>query len=117
MLQGTRYRLPGNTSSRFLRFMFPIRRNASSSITFAPMGPEKFEMFRNRLTKVYRHIGKQARRQDITCYRIYDHDLPEFALCIERYGDNLYLAEYKRKFEIAEAEHEAWLEEMHCTDL
>ncbi len=67
-------------------------------------------MFRNRLTKVYRHIGKQARRQGITCYRIYDHDLPEFALCIERYGDNIYLAEYKRKFEMAEAEHEAWLE-------
>lgn len=75
------------------------------------MSPEKFEMFRNRLTKVYRHIGKQARRQGIACYRIYDHDLPEFALCIERYGDNLYLAEYKRKFEMAEAEHEAWLEE------
>lgn len=68
-------------------------------------------MLRNRLTKVYRHIGKQARRQGITCYRIYDHDLPEFALCIERYGDNLYLAEYKRKFEMAETEHEAWLEE------
>jgi 23S rRNA (cytosine1962-C5)-methyltransferase len=72
---------------------------------------EKFDMFRNRLTKVYRHIGKQAKRQGITCYRIYDHDLPEFALCIERYGDNLYLAEYKRKFEMAETEHEAWLEE------
>ena len=67
-------------------------------------------MFRNRLTKVYRHLGKQAKRQGISCYRIYDHDLPEFALCIERYGDNLYLAEYKRKFEMAEAEHEAWLE-------
>jgi 23S rRNA (cytosine1962-C5)-methyltransferase len=75
------------------------------------MSPEKFQMFRNRLTKVYRHIGKQARRQGISCYRIYDHDLPEFAFCIERYGDNLYLAEYKRKFEMAEAEHEAWLEE------
>jgi 23S rRNA (cytosine1962-C5)-methyltransferase len=73
--------------------------------------PEKFEMFSNRLAKVYRHIGKQARRQGISCYRIYDHDLPEFALCIERYGDNLYLAEYKRKFEMAEAEHDAWLEE------
>ena len=74
------------------------------------MSPEKFLMFRNRLTKVYRHLSKQAKRQGVTCYRIYDHDLPEFALCIERYGDNLYLAEYKRKFEMAEAEHEAWLE-------
>lgn len=67
-------------------------------------------MFRNRLTKVYRHIGKQARRQGISCYRIYDHDLPEFALCIEKYGNKVYLAEYKRKFEMAETEHEAWLE-------
>lgn len=75
------------------------------------MFPEKFEMFRNRLTKVYRHIGKQARRQGIGCYRIYDHDLPEFALCIEKYGEHVYLAEYKRKFEMAEAEHEQWLEE------
>ena len=74
------------------------------------MVPEKFDMFRNRLTKVYRHIGKQARRQGISCYRIYDHDLPEFAFCIEKYGDKLYLAEYKRKFEMAEVEHEAWLE-------
>jgi len=74
------------------------------------MGPEKFDMFRNRLAKVYRHIGKQARRQGISCYRIYDHDLPEFAMCIEKYGDKLYLAEYKRKFEMAEADHEAWLE-------
>jgi 23S rRNA (cytosine1962-C5)-methyltransferase len=68
-------------------------------------------MFRNRLVKVYRHIGKQARRQGIACYRIYDHDLPEFALCIEMYGNNVYLAEYKRKFEMAESAHEQWLEE------
>ena len=43
---------------------------------------EKFTMFRNRLTKVYRHLGKQARRQGVSCYRIYDHDLPEFPLCM-----------------------------------
>jgi 23S rRNA (cytosine1962-C5)-methyltransferase len=74
------------------------------------MQPEKFDMFRNRLTKVYRHIGKQARRQGITCYRVYDHDLPEFAFCIEVYENNIYLAEYKRRFEMAEQQHEEWLE-------
>ena len=68
-------------------------------------------MFRNRLTKVYRHVGKLAKRQGVTCYRIYDHDLPEFAICVEKYGDNVYLAEYKRKFEMAEAAQEAVLEE------
>lgn len=75
------------------------------------MAPEKYEMFRNRLTKVYRHIGKLARRQDISCYRVYDHDLPEFPFCIEMYEDKIYVAEYKRKFEMAEEAHEQWLEE------
>ncbi len=68
-------------------------------------------MFRNRLTKVYKHIGKQARRQGITCYRVYDHDLPEFPFCIEIYEENIYLAEYKRRHSLTEEEHEQWLED------
>jgi 23S rRNA (cytosine1962-C5)-methyltransferase len=75
-----------------------------------PMNTEKFDMFRNRLTKVYRHVGKQARRQGITCYRVYDHDLPEFPFCIEIYEDKIYLAEYKRHHGMDEAQHEEWLE-------
>jgi 23S rRNA (cytosine1962-C5)-methyltransferase len=71
---------------------------------------EKFIMFRNRLTKVYRHLGKQARRQGIACYRIYDHDLPEFPLCIELYGEKLYVAEYKRYHGMTEEEHDNWME-------
>ena len=66
-------------------------------------------MFRNRLTKVYRHTSKLARRQGITCYRVYDHDIPEFAFCIEIYEDKIYVAEYKRRFEMAEEAHENWL--------
>lgn len=72
---------------------------------------EKFSMFRNRLTKVYRHLGKQARRQGVSCYRIYDHDLPEFPLCIELYGEKLYVAEYKRRHGMTEEAHDAWLEQ------
>jgi 23S rRNA (cytosine1962-C5)-methyltransferase len=72
---------------------------------------EKFTMFRNRLTKVYRHLGKQARRQGVSCYRIYDHDLPEFPLCIELYGEKLYVAEYKRRHGMTEEAHDAWMEQ------
>jgi 23S rRNA (cytosine1962-C5)-methyltransferase len=75
------------------------------------MLPEKSDMFRNRLIKVYRHIGKLARRQGISCYRVYDHDLPEFPFCIEIYEDKIYVAEYKRKFEMGEEAHENFLEE------
>jgi 23S rRNA (cytosine1962-C5)-methyltransferase len=71
---------------------------------------EKFLMFRNRLTKVYKHLGKQARRMGVTCYRIYDHDLPEFPLCIEFYNDKLYVAEYKRRHGMTEEEHDSWME-------
>ena len=73
---------------------------------------EKFLMFTNRLSKVYKHVGKQAKKQGITCYRVYDHDIPEFPLCIEFYEDNLYIAEYKRRHNMTEEEHELWLEEV-----
>ena len=66
-------------------------------------------MFRNRLTKVFKHRSKQARRQEVACYRIYDHDLPEFPFCIELYEDKLYLAEYLRRHGMSDEEHELWL--------
>jgi 23S rRNA (cytosine1962-C5)-methyltransferase len=75
------------------------------------MKDEKFIMFRNRLTKVYKHLGKQAKRLGVSCYRVYDHDLPEFPFCIELYGDKLYVAEYKRRHGMTEEEHDEWMEE------
>ncbi|MDB5209014.1 MAG: methyltransferase protein [Flavisolibacter sp.] len=74
-----------------------------------PIG--KFLSFQNRLQKVYRHISKQARRQGITCYRIYDHDLPEAPFIIEVYDDKIYVSEYKRQHNLADDEYEAWIEE------
>ena len=74
------------------------------------ISPEKATMFRNRLTKVFRHMSKLARRQDVSCYRIYDHDLPEFPLCIEMYENWLYVAEYRRNHHMEETEHDEWLD-------
>ena len=67
-------------------------------------------MFRNRLTKVFRHVSKQAKRQGLSCFRVYDHDLPEFPFCIEFYGEKLYVAEYKRQHGMTEDAHEDWME-------
>lgn len=72
---------------------------------------DKLQMFENRLLKVYKHRSKQARRQNITCYRVYDHDLPEFPFAIELYEDKVYLAEYLRRHGMEEEAHEAWLED------
>ena len=74
------------------------------------MEEEKYKMFRNRLTKVFRHLNKQARRLNVSCYRVYDHDLPEFPFCIEFYEDRLYVAEYKRRHGMSEEDHDKWME-------
>ncbi|HLG39939.1 MAG TPA: class I SAM-dependent methyltransferase [Chitinophagaceae bacterium] len=71
---------------------------------------EKLLMFRNRLAKVFRHKRKMAGKLGISCYRVYDHDLPEFPFCIEFYGDKLYVAEYKRHHNMTEEEHDKWIE-------
>jgi 23S rRNA (cytosine1962-C5)-methyltransferase len=73
------------------------------------MADDKFIMFRNRLEKVYRHIGRQAGRAGVTCYRLYDHDLPDFPFCIEIYEENIYVAEYKRRHGMNEDEHDEWI--------
>ena len=71
---------------------------------------DKLVMFENRLLKVYKHRSKLAKRQQISCYRIYDKDLPEFPICIELYDGKVYIAEYLSKHGLTEEEHEIWLE-------
>lgn len=68
-------------------------------------------MFQNRLLKVYKHKSKQAKRLNVSCYRVYDHDLPEFPFAIELYADKIYVAEYRRRHGMADEEHEAWLQQ------
>jgi 23S rRNA (cytosine1962-C5)-methyltransferase len=75
-----------------------------------PPSDPKLQMFHNRLLKVYRHRSKQAKRLNISCYRIYDHDLPEFPFAIELYDDKIYVAEYRRRHGMNEEEHEEWLQ-------
>lgn len=43
------------------------------------------QMFENRLRKNVRHLGKWARREKVTCYRLYDADLPEYAVAVDVY--------------------------------
>lgn len=43
------------------------------------------EAFRNRLRKNLRHLSKWARREGVTCWRVYDSDLPDFAVAVDLY--------------------------------
>ena len=42
-------------------------------------------MLSNRLRKNLRHLGRWARREEVDCYRLYDADLPEYALAVDIY--------------------------------
>ncbi len=52
------------------------------------------EMFANRLHKNNKIISKWAKQENIVCYRLYDADLPDYALAIDRYEDYLHVQEY-----------------------
>jgi len=73
---------------------------------------EKLEMFENRLTKVFKHKKKLATKQHVSCWRVYDHDIPEFPVCIELYGDKVYIAEYLRRHGMTDEEHNQWLDDL-----
>lgn len=70
---------------------------------------EQVEMFSNRLRRMSKHWKKWARRQGITCFRVYDRDIPEIPLSIDLYHDRLHIAEFVRPHDRSEAEHDRWL--------
>jgi 23S rRNA (guanine2069-N7)-methyltransferase / 23S rRNA (guanine2445-N2)-methyltransferase len=55
---------------------------------------ERAAMLRNRLKKNMKTIGQWARKQNIGCYRLYDADMPEFALAIDIYEGRVHVQEY-----------------------
>ncbi|STX30146.1 N6-adenine-specific DNA methylase [Legionella beliardensis] len=52
------------------------------------------QMLVNRLQKNYQHLKKWAKREQISCYRVYDADIPEYAYAIDIYNDYAVLQEY-----------------------
>jgi 23S rRNA (cytosine1962-C5)-methyltransferase len=69
-----------------------------------------FSPFRNRLAKNHRHLSRWARRSEITCYRLYDRDVPEFPVSVDRYADRIHLQEVDTGWVQTAAEHDAWLD-------
>lgn len=55
---------------------------------------EGAQMFANRLEKNKKQLGKWAQKEHIHCYRLYDADMPEYALAIDLYDDWVHVQEY-----------------------
>ena len=51
-------------------------------------------MFANRLQKNFKHLRRWAAREGISCYRVYDADLPEYAVAVDLYDGWAHVQEY-----------------------
>ncbi len=53
--------------------------------TESELGGPAAEMFANRLKKNLKKMAKWAKQKNISCYRVYDADLPEYSVAIDLY--------------------------------
>jgi 23S rRNA (guanine2445-N2)-methyltransferase / 23S rRNA (guanine2069-N7)-methyltransferase len=60
--------------------------------TFDRLG-ERAQMLGNRVAKNARHLARWAKREAVSCYRLYDCDIPELPIAIDRYEDALVIAD------------------------
>lgn len=50
----------------------------------------------NRLKKNLAHLSRWLRREGVTCYRLYDADMPEYAFTVDVYEKWVHVQEYER---------------------
>lgn len=53
------------------------------------------EMFANRLRKNRKQLQKWVKNNDVSCYRLYDADMPEYAVAVDYYEGWVHVAEYR----------------------
>ena len=63
------------------------------------------EMFANRVRKNVRHLAKWAKRENVTCWRVYDRDIPEVPVTLDTYEGALVLNDYR-----IDPSDDAWLD-------
>jgi 23S rRNA G2069 N7-methylase RlmK/C1962 C5-methylase RlmI len=73
------------------------------------------EMLGNRLKKRLRHLSKWAKRVGTNAFRLYDRDIPEIPLVLDKYDDVVSGALYKRPYEKDQADETRWLAHMGDT--
>jgi 23S rRNA (guanine2445-N2)-methyltransferase / 23S rRNA (guanine2069-N7)-methyltransferase len=73
----------------------PRAHEAQDASTAAVVLSEGAQMFANRLRKNVKALAKWRRTEGITCYRVYDADMPEYAVAIDVYDTHVHIAEYR----------------------
>ncbi len=71
----------------------PPKKLESATLSAPPPLPEAID-FANRLRKNSQQREAIAKRENVSCYRLYDADLPDYALAIDQYEDVYHVQEY-----------------------
>ncbi|STD29900.1 Ribosomal RNA large subunit methyltransferase L [Edwardsiella tarda] len=71
-----------------------VQKNYRLSATPQGEGGEVAQDYANRLRKNLKKFDKWARQQGLECYRVYDADLPEYNVAVDRYADKVVIQEY-----------------------
>ena len=59
--------------------------DAAPAAALGPALSESAQAFANRLRKMAKHYEKWARRGGVSCFRVYDADLPDYAVAVDVY--------------------------------
>lgn len=97
---------------------FNVRKTSSAAPVFGGIsdkGHEQAQLFASRLAKRARHLRKWPTKQDIHCFRLYERDIPEIPLVVDRIEDHLHIVEFERPHDRDLGQHADWLELMAKT--
>ena len=65
----------------------------------------------NRIRKNIKAIKSYVQKNNLTCYRLFDWDMPEYPLCIDKYENKIHVAEYKTKHPLNDHDYQIWMNE------
>jgi 23S rRNA (cytosine1962-C5)-methyltransferase len=65
----------------------------------------------NRIKKNLKALKSYVSQNNLTCYRVFDWDMPEYPLCIDFYEGKIHLAEYKTRHQLDDEQYQLWLDE------
>ncbi|MBF0236146.1 MAG: bifunctional 23S rRNA (guanine(2069)-N(7))-methyltransferase RlmK/23S rRNA (guanine(2445)-N(2))-methyltransferase RlmL [SAR324 cluster bacterium] len=79
----------GPLACEVLQYTIPMTMDAKESYSSSGL-----DMFTNRVKKNLKKLKKWRDQAGIQCFRAYDADLPEYAVCIDCYEDKIHVQEY-----------------------
>jgi len=111
----------GRIECQYFQFHGPKKTEAVQSAKLLPVfggldetADRQANEFRNRLLKRARHLRRWPQK-GITCFRLYERDIPEVPLVVDRYEDRLHIAEFARPHDRTPGQHAEWLDLMAKT--